>query len=77
MSKLCDSRYVAFLAHVFPQCNGAGCFLRTNCQRYTEESYRGAREVIAPAFLLVRGGQACVNQIPLNEDKKEARHGGQ
>ena len=53
------------------RCTGAGCFLRTNCQRYLDESYQGERFVMQPAFLLARGGQKCVNQIPLNEDKKE------
>jgi hypothetical protein len=51
------------------RCNGAGCFLRTNCQRYLDESYQGERFVMLPAVLCGRNGQQCVNQIPLPEKK--------
>lgn len=50
------------------RCLGTGCHLRTQCERYLDESYKGERHVVPAAVLCGKGGQVCPNLIQKSED---------
>ena len=52
------------------RCNGQGCHLRTDCQRYLDNSYQGDRTITMPAAVTCgKGGQVCLNQITTKHEK--------